>query len=103
RAWVVNVAWLRTGPRRGGGFYNFGTPVRTPKPVGPPYGRCPGMVSSLLPGCPKGRLPRPMSSRWLLADAVLWNGQLLRGTAVEVSADGILLSAGALPQDAPVE
>jgi len=44
-----------------------------------------------------------MSSRWLLADAVLWNGQLLRGTAVEVSADGILLSAGALPQDAPVE
>ncbi len=44
-----------------------------------------------------------MSSRWLLADAVLWNGQLLRGTAVEVSADGILLSAGAFPQGATVE
>ena len=44
-----------------------------------------------------------MSSRWLLPDAVLWNGKLLRAAAVEVSPDGILLSAGPPPQNGPVE
>jgi formimidoylglutamate deiminase len=42
-------------------------------------------------------------SRWLLADAVLWDGALLRGTAVEVSPSGFLLSAGAPPEGASVE
>jgi len=42
-------------------------------------------------------------SRWLLPDAVLWDAHLLRGAAVEVSDDGILLSAGALPLGATVE
>jgi formimidoylglutamate deiminase len=42
-------------------------------------------------------------SHWLLADAVLWEGQLLRGAAVEVSPDGILLSAGTPPSGALVE
>jgi formimidoylglutamate deiminase len=42
-------------------------------------------------------------SRWLLPDAVLWDAQLLRGAAVEVSSDGVLLSAGAPPPGADVE
>ncbi len=53
----------------------------------------------------EGRLPHASMSpsRWLLPDAVLWNGQLLRGAAVEVSSDGFLLSAGPLPPAAGVE
>jgi formimidoylglutamate deiminase len=42
-------------------------------------------------------------SRWLKADAVLWDGQLVRGPAVEVSGSGVLLSAGTPPPGAPVE
>jgi formimidoylglutamate deiminase len=42
-------------------------------------------------------------SRWLLPDAVLWDAQLLRGAAVEVSPAGVLLSAGPLPLGAAVE
>jgi formimidoylglutamate deiminase len=42
-------------------------------------------------------------SRWLLADAVLWDGQLLRGAAVEVSPEGVLLTARTPPPGAEVE
>ncbi|MGO9830595.1 MAG: formimidoylglutamate deiminase [Myxococcaceae bacterium] len=42
-------------------------------------------------------------ARWLFPDAVLWNGALLRGAAVEVSPEGVCLSAGAPPEGALVE
>jgi len=42
-------------------------------------------------------------SRWLLPDAVLWDGQLLREAAVEISPAGVVLSARAPPPDASVE
>jgi formimidoylglutamate deiminase len=42
-------------------------------------------------------------SRWLLPDAVLWDGQLLEATGLEVSPAGDLLSAGSPPPEAAVE
>jgi len=41
--------------------------------------------------------------RWLLPDAVLWDGQLLEATGLEVSPSGDLLSAGKPPPGAAVE
>jgi formimidoylglutamate deiminase len=43
------------------------------------------------------------SPRWLLADAVLWDGQMLRSAGVQVSPEGILLGVGTPPPGAEVE
>src|SRR6185503_3757765 len=46
---------------------------------------------------------RPMASRWLQPDALLWEGRLLRDVALAVAPDGTCESAGLPPPDATLE